>query len=88
MPILYSDSAATFSEVVGVEEAEVLLAWLQEHPAGRLDLTACTHLHAAAVQVMMAARPAITAWPSNDGLAAWLMSAFPAPLIPPLQEHD
>lgn len=79
MPMLYTDGLATATEVVTVEEAEEMLSWFQAHPDGRVDLTACTHLHAAALQVLMAARPTVTGWPASDGLAAWLMSALPTP---------
>ena len=77
MPMLYGEDTATATEVVGVEEAEPLLAWLQVTTPARVDLAACTHMHAAAVQVLMAARPTVTRWPANEGLAAWLMSALP-----------
>lgn len=77
MPMLYMDGLASATEVVAVEEAEEMLSWFQAHPGARVDLTACTHLHAAALQVLMAAQPAVTGWPANEGLAAWLMSALP-----------
>ena len=38
-----------------VEEAETLLAWLCAHRQGRIDLSACTHLHTALLQVLIAA---------------------------------
>jgi hypothetical protein len=74
--ITYDGNAAHFSDTVGVEEAEVLLAWLQLHPQPTLDLKACTHLHAALVQVLMAARIPVAAWPQDAALTAWLKSAL------------
>lgn len=67
---------AVLSDVITVEDAEPLLQWLQEHPKGRVDLSGCTHIHAASLQALMAARPAIAAWPADAGLAAWVKSAL------------
>lgn len=76
MALVFKKTLAVASEVVGVEEAETLLEWLGKHPRGRLDLAACTHLHAANLQVMMAARPKIAAWPREERLALWLRAAL------------
>lgn len=76
MAIEYKKNLALFSEVVSVEEAEGLLEWLQKKPAARVDLSACTHLHPANLQVLMVAKPAISAWPKDTGLATWLESAL------------
>ena len=76
MPIEVSDNTLVARELLSVEDAERLLDWLIQHPGGRLDLTDCTHLHAANLQVLMAARPKIAAWPSRDVLADWLRAAL------------
>jgi len=76
MAIEYQKNLATFSDVVSVEEAEALLEWLQKNTSARVDLSACTHLHPANLQVLMVAKPAISAWPTDPGLAAWLASAL------------
>ena len=76
MPIETHDSTLVARDVLSVEEAECLLDWLIQHPRGRLDLADCTHLHAANLQVLMAARPKIAAWPSRDALADWLRAAL------------
>ena len=44
-----------------VEEAEPLLQFLQASPAACLDWRQCTHLHTAVLQVILAARPQLTA---------------------------
>ena len=63
-----------------VEDAESLLSLLQTGGARALDLTECTLIHGAAVQVMLAFRPAIAA-PSRDHfIANWL--------CPALSSHD
>jgi len=76
MTIEYKKNCALFSDVVSVEDAEALLEWLQKTSAARVDLSACTHLHPANLQVLMAAKPAISDWPTDAGLATWLQSAL------------
>jgi hypothetical protein len=78
MPIELSDHTAVFCDVVGVEEAESLLEWLGNRPQARIDLSACSHLHPANLQVLMAAATPIAAWPVDDLLRAWLESALAA----------
>lgn len=76
MGIEYSVERAVFSGVVGVEQAEGLLGWLQDNAGGGVDLAACTHLHAASLQVLMTARPRVFAWPADLALATWVRSAL------------
>lgn len=76
MAIEYRKKLALLKDVVTVEDAEALLEWLQKKSAARVDLAACTHLHPANLQVLMAARPGVNAWPHDAGLAAWLRSAL------------
>jgi hypothetical protein len=76
MTIAYRGHEAVLTGTVGVEEAEALLEWLQTEPAGVVDLAACTHLHLANLQVLMAAHPVIRAWPADGGLAAWMHAAL------------
>lgn len=76
MAIEYEDQTARLSGFIGVEEAEGLLAWLQAHPQGRVDLADCAHLHTANLQVLMAARPTIKEWPADADLRVWLEAAL------------
>jgi hypothetical protein len=76
MSIDYRTDCAVFSEVVAVDEAEGLLEWLQSNASAHADLSACTHMHPANLQVLMAGRVSISAWPSDTRLAAWLMSVL------------
>ena len=77
MPIAFKKDRAQFNEIVTVEEAETLLEWLQKHPKGKLDLGACTHLHPANLQVLMAAGCSIQTYPKDSSLAEWLKTALP-----------
>jgi len=72
----YKRNVAHFSDTVGVAEAEGFLAWLQKHPRPKLDLTECTHIHAAHLQVLMAAELPIAEWPRDESLTNWLQAAL------------
>jgi hypothetical protein len=76
MAIEYKKNQAIFRDVVSVEEAEGLLEWLQKKPSAKVDLSACAHLHPANLQVLMAARPTISAWPRDAAFAEWIESAL------------
>lgn len=76
MPIEYKRKQAIFQDIVSVEEAEELLGWLQKRASAKVNLSACTHLHPANLQVLMAAKTIIAAWPKDKDLHAWLESAL------------
>lgn len=76
MTIEYMKNQAIFKDVVRVDEAEGLLEWLQKKTAAKIDLSACTHLHSANLQVLMAAKTNVTAWPINAEFADWLRLAL------------
>ena len=72
MPIEFKRNRVIFRDEVRVEEAEALLEALQKKPAAKVDLAACTHLHTANLQVLMAARACIDKWPQDQELRTWL----------------
>jgi len=74
--IEYMKNQAIFKDVVKVDEAEELLEWLQKKTTAKIDLSACTHLHSANLQVLMAAKTNVTAWPVNTEFADWLKRAL------------
>jgi len=76
MPIEYKKNQATFVEVATVDEAEPLLAWLQDKKSPRVNLAQCTHMHPANLQVLMAASATVTAWPEDEQFCSWLRSAL------------
>jgi hypothetical protein len=61
---------------VGVEDAEALLERLQGKAALQVDLSACTHLHPANIQVLLAAGATVSAWPADADLAGWLQTVL------------
>lgn len=72
MPLSLAESVATLSGAVTVDEAEPLARWLRETPRPRVRLARCTHLHTAALQALMAARPDVLSTPSEPFLAHWV----------------
>jgi hypothetical protein len=76
MAIQYKKNMTVFTDLVSVDEAEGLLEWLQKKPAARVDLSACTHVHPANLQVLMVAKPVINGWPKDLAFAGWLQSAL------------
>jgi hypothetical protein len=68
MAMTYKRNVAHFVDTVGVEEAEGFLAWLQKHSKPKLNLSACTHVHAAQIPV--------AEWPTDESLSKWLKSAL------------
>lgn len=76
MTIEYKRNQVFFKDVVTVEEAEELLEWLQKKTAAKVDLSACSHLHSANLQVLMAAKLNVTAWPEDAEFANWLKLAL------------
>ena len=76
MAMEFKKRTAVLSGSVGVEDAETLLEWLQNKPAARIDMAACEHVHPANIQVLLAAKADIAAWPDDASLRGWLQSAF------------
>jgi hypothetical protein len=76
MPVSYKKNLVQLSGAVSVEEAEGLLEWLLRKPSAKVDLSGCTHLHPANLQVLMASRCAVNALPADQALAAWVASAL------------
>jgi len=72
MPIQFQENLALFCDAASGEEAEGLLEWLQKRPSAKADLSACSHLHPANLQVMLAAGTRVAAWPKDSSLSAWL----------------
>jgi hypothetical protein len=76
MTITYTDDIASFAETVSVEDAEALLEWAGAQTGRGVDLSDCSHVHAATLQVLMASALTVRAWPNDENLKAWLVSAI------------
>jgi hypothetical protein len=72
MPLTFGEDTILIEGVCGVEEAMPLLEFLQTHGAARIDMRACTHLHSATLQVLMASAERVTDLPEEEFLRRWL----------------
>ena len=81
MGIEFKETTAYLVGTVSAEEAETLLGWLQREKNASVDLSGCTHLHTANLQVLMAAQPNITIWPQDQELAFWLKNVLEKKMI-------
>jgi hypothetical protein len=72
MTVRYLKKHAALEGVVTVEEAEGLLQWLRQQTRPAVHLGKCEHLHASALQVLLALQPRVVAAPSAPWLAAAL----------------
>lgn len=77
MAIDYRNECAVFSDVVGVEEADGLLEWLEINPGKPVVLEKCQHLHTAILQVLMMFKPPVSVFPANEELCSWLTELWP-----------
>ncbi len=66
-------ATAVRTGTVTVEDAEPLAAWLRDHHDRHVDLSGATHLHTAALQALLSARPAIAAPPVDEFLSRWVL---------------
>ena len=74
MPLTFAEDTILIDGVCGVEDAMPLLEFLQTHGVARIDLGACTHLHSAPLQVLLAVAERVTALPEEEFLRRWLTS--------------
>lgn len=77
MSVRYLKKHAALGGVVTVEDAEGLMQWLRAQAKPAVHLGRCEHLHAAALQVLLALRPRVVAPPADPWLAAALGGSAP-----------
>jgi hypothetical protein len=74
MPLVFNEQRVSFEDVCTVEDALPLCEFLKTGEASAIDLSACTYLHTALLQLLLTARPRVTALPADAGLARWIAS--------------
>lgn len=72
MAMLQDHGRVTLEGQVTVEDAEALLQALRATADPVVDLAACEHIHAAALQVLLALRPKLASAPADAALRAVL----------------
>lgn len=76
MPILFEERKAVFDGDCALGEAMALAEWLEAGPA-TADLSRCTGLHTALLQLLLAGGVGLEGTPADPFLARWV-----APLLP------
>jgi len=76
MTIELKDGVLHCAGTLAVDDAEQLLQLAMDLDKPGADLAACEHVHSACLQVLMAARVRVAAWPTQPELAAWLRAAI------------
>jgi hypothetical protein len=76
MPVIFTATQARFEDVCTVEDALPLLEFLRSTAVPEVDLAACTYVHTALLQLLLAARPRVTSLPVEPDLVRWV-----APLL-------
>ncbi|WP_075791410.1 hypothetical protein [Massilia putida] len=72
----FDEGVLVCAGTLAVDDAEPLLQALADRPGAAVDLAGCGHVHGACLQVLMATRVDVRAWPSGPQLAAWLRAAL------------
>ena len=72
MALIFCGDIIQIDGVCGVDEAMPLLEFLQTQGEARVDMRTCTHLHSAALQVLMAVAVRVAVLPEEEFLARWL----------------
>jgi hypothetical protein len=79
MPVSLSESTATLTGVVTVEDAEPLAQWLRSSTGLTVLMADCTHLHTAALQALLAGRPTLGSVATDPFLARWVTPLLTGP---------
>jgi hypothetical protein len=83
MPVVFTATTARFEDVCTVEEGLPLCEFLKSGEALQVDLAACSFLHTALLQLLLAARPILASPPTDPYLARWV-----GPLLAGEQENS
>ena len=81
MSLIFGEDMVQIDGVCGVDEAMPLLEFLQTHGEARIDMRSCTHLHSAALQVLMVVAIRVAIPPEEEFLARWLRPMLGSNLI-------
>ena len=79
MPVTVTRGVVTLAGVVRVDDAEPLTRYLSQTPRPKVRLTECTHLHTAALQALLVARPTVVGASTDPFLARWITPLLTAP---------
>ena len=78
MPLEFRNDEVVLVGSCGAEDALELVDWLSKLELPKVDLAACTHLHAALLQTLLAYKPVISAGPEDPFLGRWVLPVLAA----------
>ena len=76
MAIEFGKTTAVVDGRCDAEDVPGLIEWLHDRKRPRVNLSRCSHLHTAALQVLMAGRVEITKQPSDPMLSRCVRAAL------------
>ncbi|MFL9826717.1 hypothetical protein [Rhodoplanes sp. SY1] len=82
MPLRFEGPNVVFEGACMVEEALGLAEHWRAEPPGTADLSACTYLHTALLQVIAVAAPTAVVAPADPLLARWIMPVLTPSALP------
>jgi hypothetical protein len=88
LPLELSETTATLSGVVTVDEVEPLAAWLRVTDKPKVNLRRCNHLHTGALQALLLFQPRITSAPAEAFLATQVLPLLRGSSGVPLQTES
>jgi len=68
----FIENVIEIDEACTVEDAETLLQLVLEHDDAMIDASKCTHIHTAAMQVLLAAKPKFRDLPEDEFIRQFL----------------
>ena len=80
MPVVLTGTSVRFEDVCTVEDAMEFIEYLRSNETPEVDLSACTYLHTALLQLLFHAHPRITAAPADPFLARWAGCGVTGPM--------
>ncbi len=72
MPVEFKNNTAKLTELVSIEDAEVLFNWFLERKKTKVDLNELIHIHTACLQLLLIFQPEIITLPVQEDLKFWL----------------
>lgn len=76
MPLRFGSGEVALTDSCGAEDALELADWLAKEHQPKADLRACSHLHAAVLQTLLAYKPVLSAPPVDPFLLRWVVPAL------------
>ena len=88
MPLVFQERMVRFVGLCLVEDALPLIEHLRQDDRAELDLSECTFMHTALLQLLLEMRPKTFSAPTDPMLARWIVPLLVARWIAPPPDED